>query len=118
MKSVIDTSEKTAAVIKSRLSIKAVNKPVSTLSYDPTLFFFFNATATTQIYTLSLHDALPISNGKVAGSLRLNVFERRDDRSRHGADRAEHSGIIWVEKRLCGCAGDEWPQLVAGGHCQ
>src|SRR5207302_10229649 len=24
-------------------------------------FFFFNATATTQIYTLSLHDALPIS---------------------------------------------------------
>src|SRR5947209_10517257 len=25
------------------------------------LLFFFNATATTQIYTLSLHDALPIS---------------------------------------------------------
>src|SRR5688572_32416278 len=25
-----------------------------------TLFFFFNATATTEIYTLSLHDALPI----------------------------------------------------------
>src|SRR5437870_6313234 len=25
------------------------------------LFFFFNATATTEIYTLSLHDALPIS---------------------------------------------------------
>src|SRR3712207_6876230 len=27
--------------------------------YD--LFFFFNDTATTEIYTLSLHDALPIS---------------------------------------------------------
>src|SRR3712207_9135511 len=26
-----------------------------------TLFFFFNDTATTEIYTLSLHDALPIS---------------------------------------------------------
>src|SRR5438045_9294423 len=25
-------------------------------------FFFFNATATTEIYTLSLHDALPISS--------------------------------------------------------
>src|SRR5438034_5766828 len=25
------------------------------------VFFFFNATATTEIYTLSLHDALPIS---------------------------------------------------------
>src|SRR5256885_12740441 len=33
------------------------------------LFFFFNDTATTEIYTLSLHDALPISqlerDGKV-----------------------------------------------------
>ena len=26
-------------------------------------FFFFNDTATTEIYTLSLHDALPISPG-------------------------------------------------------
>src|SRR2546428_2207254 len=28
-------------------------------------FFFFNDTATTEIYTLSLHDALPISTGRV-----------------------------------------------------
>src|SRR3712207_9029304 len=28
-------------------------------------FFFFNDTATTEIYTLSLHDALPISLGPV-----------------------------------------------------
>src|SRR3712207_6985561 len=27
-----------------------------------TVLFFFNDTATTEIYTLSLHDALPISN--------------------------------------------------------
>src|SRR6266536_6651802 len=27
-------------------------------------FFFFNDTATTEIYTLSLHDALPISHGR------------------------------------------------------
>src|SRR5258708_3322790 len=27
-------------------------------------FFFFNDTATTEIYTLSLHDALPISNNR------------------------------------------------------
>ena len=26
------------------------------------MFFFFNDTATTEIYTLSLHDALPISS--------------------------------------------------------
>src|SRR3712207_8161829 len=29
--------------------------------------FFFNDTATTEIYTLSLHDALPISPGRAAG---------------------------------------------------
>src|SRR4026207_2127657 len=32
------------------------------------LFFFFNDTATTEIYTLSLHDALPICQ-RVSGSL-------------------------------------------------
>src|SRR5258706_1953056 len=33
---------------------------VQRLSYTNLLFFFFNDTATTEIYTLSLHDALPI----------------------------------------------------------
>src|ERR1035438_5412000 len=31
-------------------------------------FFFFNDTATTEIYTLSLHDALPISSRSTAGT--------------------------------------------------
>src|SRR3712207_8022197 len=31
------------------------------------MFFFFNDTATTEIYTLSLHDALPISGTVVVG---------------------------------------------------
>src|SRR2546430_8694767 len=31
------------------------------------VFFFFNDTATTEIYTLSLHDALPISAPTVPG---------------------------------------------------
>src|SRR3712207_9289425 len=30
------------------------------------IFFFFNDTATTEIYTLSLHDALPISGAESA----------------------------------------------------
>src|SRR2546425_9040960 len=30
------------------------------------LFFFFNDTATTEIYTLSLHDALPISRARAS----------------------------------------------------
>src|SRR2546430_4654184 len=33
-------------------------------------FFFFNDTATTEIYTLSLHDALPISANQIAAILR------------------------------------------------
>src|SRR5258707_8704462 len=32
------------------------------LHNNSNLFFFFNDTATTEIYTLSLHDALPISS--------------------------------------------------------
>src|SRR5258706_7141876 len=45
-------------------------------------FFFFNDTATTEIYTLSLHDALPISGGPrpPAGS--------RTSRSRSPASRS------------------------------
>ena len=33
-------------------------------------FFFFNDTATTEIYTLSLHDALPILPQREMGSIR------------------------------------------------
>src|SRR5215510_15623404 len=36
-------------------------------SVSPT-FFFFNDTATTEIYTLSLHDALPICRPRTPGS--------------------------------------------------
>src|SRR5256885_14232723 len=38
-------------------------------------FFFFNDTATTEIYTLSLHDALPICDdgGQLGGDLALAV---------------------------------------------
>src|SRR2546423_6130158 len=36
-------------------------------------FFFFNDTATTEIYTLSLHDALPISITGSRGSLPTNL---------------------------------------------
>src|SRR2546425_6347281 len=42
-------------------------------------FFFFNDTATTEIYTLSLHDALPIcsSNSPGADPLRPQVLIKR-----------------------------------------
>src|SRR2546430_16631488 len=40
-------------------------------------FFFFNDTATTEIYTLSLHDALPISEGQ----RRTAGLEAREERA-------------------------------------
>src|SRR5260221_11519426 len=45
------------------------------------ILFFFNDTATTEIYTLSLHDALPICTDGLAAM-------PRDRRQRHGSGRA------------------------------
>src|SRR3712207_7177631 len=65
-------------------------------------FFFFNDTATTEIYTLSLHDALPIFPEAADGGELLRVqagaaderaidvrlgHDRGDVRRLHGADR-------------------------------
>src|SRR3989454_12166124 len=48
-------------------------------------FFFFNDTATTEIYTLSLHDALPISSGlRLAGVL---------------TELGRHHAIVTLERR-------------------
>src|SRR5690554_5684885 len=64
------------------------------------LFFFFNDTATTEIYTLSLHDALPISffnpmksslsgrsqasvRHKIAGSARFSDLSLKRQNSPH-----------------------------------
>src|SRR5262245_63557172 len=43
------------------------------LPYIPSFLFFFNDTATTEIYTLSLHDALPIFGRRARGSLKLCI---------------------------------------------
>src|SRR5260221_3067982 len=45
---------------------------------DDTIYFFFNDTATTEIYTLSLHDALPIS---VRPTLLLRAFRVLNERA-------------------------------------
>src|SRR2546430_17218067 len=44
-------------------------------------FFFFNDTATTEIYTLSLHDALPISSSATA-QIRSSAPSERPANSR------------------------------------
>src|SRR2546426_2638079 len=37
-------------------------------------FFFFNDTATTEIYTLSLHDALPISRVRLTNGIEVTTY--------------------------------------------
>src|SRR5256885_10582526 len=54
------------------------------------LFFFFNDTATTEIYTLSLHDALPISQ-----SQEPQHAHGRVERDLPGAD----AGVLLVGRR-------------------
>src|SRR5438477_12063326 len=53
------------------------------------LFFFFNDTPTTEIYTLSLHDALPIS------------LQARRKRSWHEQGRRSP---VWIADGQFGCA--------------
>src|SRR5256885_16741030 len=48
------------------------------------IVFFFNDTATTEIYTLSLHDALPISGGIRGAGRGLGPFQRFDSDARVG----------------------------------
>src|SRR5215467_15322706 len=70
-------------------------------------FFFFNDTATTEIYTLSLHDALPISPGQVgAGWRRRRARQGRDQapgarRSRWAGPRRDRRPSVLGPRRRC-----------------
>src|SRR5256885_4926455 len=48
------------------------------------VFFFFNDTATTEIYTLSLHDALPISAPRCVDGISVAAFPGRRHEHRLG----------------------------------
>src|SRR2546429_6882974 len=56
-------------------------------------FFFFNDTATTEIYTLSLHDALPIFLEE-DGALLKQVEQAADARYRSGMRSEEHTSEL------------------------
>src|SRR5438067_6199805 len=61
-------------------------------------FFFFNDTATTEIYTLSLHDALPIlpARRRYAGAPRPRALREERARARRalGARSEEHTSEL------------------------
>src|SRR5476649_543292 len=77
-------------------------------------FFFFNDTATTEIYTLSLHDALPISALDAHpqhGARRLGLENLADSRSEeHTSELQSHSDLVCrllleKKKKASTCAG-------------
>src|SRR3712207_7351867 len=61
--------------------------------------FFFNDTATTEIYTLSLHDALPI----------YKPYRPHLTLARPG-DRVDRAGVAADVAALDGYRGPEWPR--------
>src|SRR2546430_3813887 len=64
-------------------------------------FFFFNDTATTEIYTLSLHDALPICDGAQARP-RDQDLEQEAPRDRRDQDHRseEHTSELQSQSNL------------------
>src|SRR2546430_17079880 len=71
-------------------------------------FFFFNDTATTEIYTLSLHDALPICGAQRPG-VRTPDEWRPGRGGRASAHRCADECPIWTDRVHPGIggAGDE-----------
>src|SRR5256885_17230310 len=64
-------------------------------------FFFFNDTATTEIYTLSLHDALPISpRRRSQKSMSISGIDTRSGLRNRSKIKLKSSGSTSVIRRL------------------
>src|SRR5260221_7238649 len=97
------------------------------------LFFFFNDTATTEIYTLSLHDALPISSWTASSAYRRPrratlplsplALQRRSWRppsrsEEHTSELQSHSDLVCrllLEKKKYQIV-TTWPLLIRCGQ--
>src|SRR3977135_4754818 len=69
------------------------------VSYSCVLFFFFNDTATTEIYTLSLHDALPILQDNTpltvgVDHVGLAVEDQRDRSEEHTSELQSRYNLV------------------------
>src|SRR5450432_4300094 len=95
-------------------------------SFSSFYFFFFNAPATTEIYTLSLHDALPIcsasiSSGRspkliVSGSLTSSsicIEDRKSTRLNSSHDQSSYAGFCLKKKNRAAAVEGPHRQLRA-----
>src|SRR2546427_800011 len=80
----------------------------------PSFFFFFNDTATTEIYTLSLHDALPISHAHQAGRALAGGFGRQRHALQPGGG-ALH-GVCHAQQLSAGLRGPPLARFALEEH--
>src|SRR5439155_14004601 len=83
----------------------------------PVFLFLYNDTATTEIYTLSLHDALPISEGRVLEDARAGRGQRQAGPGRRCRRSEEHTSelqsrghlvcrlLLEKKKKMLDCCG-------------
>src|SRR2546422_11241012 len=82
------------------------------------MFFFFNDTATTEIYTLSLHDALPICLLHLSPDMShfaeaIQDFRTQCDRE-VARNRATREHVQQLEQQYDATAGEEQQALPSG----
>src|SRR3712207_9434507 len=76
-------------------------------------FFFFNDTATTEIYTLSLHDALPISSTQVLRELSHDFASARDSSEHRSLSSHPRTGVAHSR---CDWTGNGQPRFRSEEH--
>src|SRR2546421_4572048 len=86
------------------------------------IFFFFNDTATTEIYTLSLHDALPICKGVgvtgqdwdktfgITGASGITVPDRKSTRLNSSHDQISYA-VFCLKKKKPSDIAEGGPQV-------
>src|SRR3712207_8758227 len=79
------------------------------------IYFFFNDTATTEIYTLSLHDALPISGGVLDLEHGQVLAEPTGDELR-GSHLRLAAGHVHADLVLTGVPGDRKSTRLNSSH--
>src|SRR5256886_13534091 len=87
------------------------------------IFFFFNDTATTEIYTLSLHDALPISHYLVYDSFPLKrgqtalihaaAGDRKSTRLNSSHSQISYAVFCLKKKKEYNRLSRGWPTLLS-----
>src|SRR2546422_9659350 len=77
-------------------------------------FFFFNDTATTEIYTLSLHDALPIS-GRLRPGVAAAGHGEGDAHHHHYSEQQSHRGERFLQDHAGEDGNDHRRGVQQGG---